>query len=46
MGRMERGYEGTWCTGLVYLVVPEDQVHVPESPCGGLRYDGVENCIF
>ena len=36
-----RGDEEARCAGLVYLVLQKDQVHVPEGPCGGLRYDGV-----
>ena len=36
-------HEGTWRSGLVHLVLQKDQIHVPESPCGSLRYDGIQN---
>ena len=38
---VEGGDDGTRCAGLVYLVLQKDQVHVPESTCGSLCYDGM-----
>ena len=32
--------------GLVYLVLQKDQVHVPQGPRGGLRYDGVADRLL
>ncbi len=31
---------------MVYLVLQKNQVHVPQGPRGGLRYDGVADCLL
>ena len=38
---VDRGDESSRCAAVVYRFLPENQVYVPESARGGLRYDGV-----
>ena len=38
-------HEGAQCSGVVYLVLQKDQIHVPEGTCGGLCYDGMAYCM-
>ena len=40
---MDHHHERTRRSGLVYLVLQKNQIYVPESPCGSLRYDGIQN---
>ena len=34
--RLGRGHAGARCAGLVHRELPQDQVYVPQGPCGGL----------
>ena len=38
---VDRGNEEPRCAAVVYRFLLKDQVHVPEGPRGGLRYDGM-----